>query len=114
MKIKHKIGQKIEFTKDCDFDTGFGNKYTVSKGSKGWVSAFTNPGLLHLENGKEIVLNNDDVEIEGYDSKGLAEFIYKYLKLTFPIDEMLEGYEVKEDNFKDCIGYALHELGFVG
>ena len=54
----------------------------------------------------------DMAEVEGYDSEGLAEYLLQVLKAHFPIDEMLEDYEISERMLLDEIEYAFDDIGF--
>lgn len=108
---KYNIGQQIKFTKDLEVDGLFKN-FTIKEGSKAWVTASKDHPSLHLANGKELLLDKDDVELVGYDAEGLSKFIYRYLRTRIPIDEMIDCYDIKGEDFEEFIVEALEELGF--
>lgn len=108
---KYNIGQRIEFIKDYEVQ-GFLEKHIIKKGTKAWVTASNSHPSFYLQNGKELLLNKDNVELVGYDAEGLAEFIYRFLSRWLPLSDMMEAYDVEEKEFKDYIVEALEELGF--
>lgn len=109
---KYNIGQRIEFIKDYEVQGFLDEKHIIKKGTKAWVTASRNNPSFYLQNGKELLLNKDNVELVGYDAEGLAEFIYRFLSAWLPLSDMMEDYDVEEKDFKDYIIEALEELGF--
>lgn len=109
---KYNIGQQVEFMQDMEVNSGFGDKSTIRKGTKAWVTASKNYPSLYFNGGKEFLLNRDNTELVGYSAKGLAQFIFNYLSIWLPMDDMMEDYEVTEEEFKQKIEEALEELGF--
>ena len=109
-KITYKIGQIL--TSNCDVEvkkTISGEKVTVPKGTKIIIGA--DKLAYHLKNGMIQPLG-ENIEVKGYDTKGLAKFIFSWISRCYPIDEMFEDYEVDEKEFISEIEYALDEIGF--
>lgn len=53
----------------------------------------------------------ENTEVEGYNSYGLTEFLIDRLKRVYPIDDMLDDYQITEDEFKEEIICVFEELG---
>ena len=70
-----------------------------------WIqSASLKKGMIqHFPEGTEIV---------GYDTGGLAEYLYRYLEHIFPIMVIFEEYDFTEEEFISEIERALNEIGF--
>ena len=67
--------------------------------------------FVHYRNGNIRKLG-DNFEVKGYSAKGLAGYMYSILSYRFPIDEMLEDYDLDVGDFKEEIEMALEELVF--
>lgn len=83
-------------------------KVVIPKGNKIIIGA--DKLAHHLRTGMIQPLGT--AEVEGYDSEGLAEYLLHVLKAHFPIDEMLEDYEIAERMLLDEIEYAFDDIGF--
>lgn len=109
-KISYKIGQIL--TLNCDVEAEkvlSGEKVVIPKGSKIIIGA---DKLAHyLKDGMTQPLE-ENIEVKGYNTKGISEFIFSWISSFYPIDEMFEDYEVDEKEFKSEIEYALDEIGF--
>lgn len=109
-KITFKIGQILTFKCDTEVERAIsGEKTIILKGNKIIIGA---DNLAHHLKGEIIQPLGKDIEIKGYDAKGIAEFIFSWVSRFYPIDEMFEDYEVDEKKFKSEIEYALNEIGF--
>ena len=86
----------------------------IKKGTKQFVKAGSFPCVITFS-GKEISLSPEHFEVtNGFAVNGIAEWIYRYLRCDFDIDEMLEaadwdeeGLEKQIEKFKRCIANAL-------
>lgn len=107
--MKYKIGQILTSNQDVEVEkTLSGEKVVIPKGNKIIIGA--DKLAHHLRTGMIQPLGTD--EVEGYDSEGLAEYLLLVLKTHFPIDEMLEDYEISERMLLDKIEYAFDDIGF--
>lgn len=108
MANEYKIGQILTFTQDTELQKVFGDTEIVKKGSRIIIGA--DKLAHHLNNGNIQPLQKDDI-VSGYDADGIAEYITLILKSRFPIKEMLEDYDMSENDFKNEIISALDEIG---
>ena len=65
-----------------------------------------------MENGSTFLLDKDNTELIGFDAEGIAEWIFRHLRNRTHIDDMMEDYDVTEDDIKSIISEALEELEF--
>lgn len=107
--MTYKIGQILTSNQDVEVEKLFGGTVVIPKGNQIIIGA--KGYAYHLRNGMMQPLAEED-KVEGYDTEGIAEFLYRYLRMDFPIDEMLEDYDETADSFKKCISEALDELDF--
>lgn len=108
-KTTYKIGQIL--TSNCDVEVEkalSGDKVVIPKGNKIIIGA--DKLAHHMRNGMIQPLG-ENIEVNGYDSEGIAEFIFSWMSRFYPIDEMFEDYEVDEKEFKSEMEYALEEIG---
>uniref|UniRef100_A0AAU8B745 Uncharacterized protein n=1 Tax=Dulem virus 39 TaxID=3145757 RepID=A0AAU8B745_9CAUD len=106
----YKIGQILTSNQDIEVEKALsGEKVVIPKGNKIIIGA--DNLAHHIRNGMIQPLG-DDAEIKGYDTEGIAEYLYTYLRCHFEIDEMLEGYDDTKERFIDKISFALDEIGF--
>lgn len=104
----YKLGQILVANQDIEVELPLsGKKEIIKKGSKAIVGF---DKRLHHYNGK-IQCFADDIEIDGMCGNGLAEFIFDILKAKFPMKEMMEGYDVTDDEIMEELIYALDEIG---
>ena len=48
--------------------------------------------------------------MKGYDTTGIAEYLYIVLRNHLPIDEFMEGYEITKQEIINEIEWALDEI----
>ena len=107
--MKYKIGQILTSNQDVEVEKALsGEKVVIPKGNKIIIGA--DKLAHHLRTGMIQPLGT--AEVEGDDSEGLAEYLLLVLKAHFPIDEMLEDYEISERMLLDEIEYAFDDIGF--
>lgn len=110
MAITFKIGQIVTANQDIKVEKALsGKEVTIKKGSKAIIGA---DNFAHHLSTDMIQPISKAVKIEGYDTEGLADYLFDYLKYRFPLDEFCENYDVSERSFKDDIVCALEEIGF--
>lgn len=108
--MKYNIGQIIASKEDVEMEKGFlGDKVIIPKGNKIIIGA--DSLSHHIRNGFIQSLSEDST-VEGFSTKGIAEWLYIYLRNHFPIDEMLEDYDETPETLKESIADALEEIGF--
>ena len=106
-KVPHyKVGQILKYTKD-HYLTGFGGRVKIPKGQKVIIGA---DGFAYHTDGSFQPLG--DAIAKGYDTEGLANYIYAKISVYFPLDEMLEENDMAEEDFVDEIACALEAIGF--
>lgn len=111
MKTKYNIGQKITLNKDIELKSPLtGNIKNLKEGTRAWFTASDGNPSLCLEGGKYILLDKDCFQPIGYDTEGLASYLYYYLETCFPIQQMLDEYEVSPKDFEEFIAEGLKEL----
>ena len=108
-KKTHKIGQILTSNCEMEVEKMFGEKVVIPKGNKVIIGA--DNLAHHLRNGMIQPLG-ENIEVEGYDVEGIAEFIFSWISRFYPIDEMFEDYEVDKKEFVSEIECALDEIGF--
>ena len=102
-----KIGQILISNRDTVVERAIsGEKVIIPKGNRIIIGA---DKLAHHRDGTMQPLG--DAEVKGYDTKGLASYLLTSLKDHFPINEMLEGYDIDEKELLDEIEYALEDIG---
>ena len=104
----YKIGEILISTKDQELDTMFGDKVIIPKGSKVIIGA--DRLAHHFRDGKIQPISKDST-VKGYDSKGIAEYLFTFLSCIYPMNDMLDDYDISEDEFKKEIEYRLCEIG---
>lgn len=102
-----KMGTMLIVKADVELKDFLGDKTLVKKGTKIWIGA---DNLAHYQDGTIQHLPKDST-VKGYDTKGITERIFSQLKTDLPLDEICEEYEVKFEDIRDSIEYALEELG---
>lgn len=107
--MKYKIGQILTSTKDVVIEKALSEeKVTIPKGNKIIIGA---DKLAHHIRDGMIQPLADGSEVKGYDSSGLAEYIYICLKARLPIDEWMDDYEISKDDIVEEIECALDDIG---
>lgn len=108
--MEYKVGQILTSKEDVEVEKALsGEKVTIPKGNKIIIGA--DKLAHHIRNGMMQPLPENS-EVKGYDTSGIAEYLYTYLRNRFEIDEMLEGYDDTKERFMEEIEYALEEIGF--
>ena len=108
--MEYKIGQILTSKEDVEVkDVLFDEKTIVPKGNKIIIGA--DKLAHHIRNGMLQLLPKDSVVV-GYDTGGIAEYLYIRLRNRFEVDEMLEGYDSTKEQFMQEIEDALEEIGF--
>lgn len=107
--MEYKIGQILTSNTEIVVEKAlFGDKVTIPKGNKIIIGA---DKLAHHIRDGMIQPLADGLEVKGYDSSGLAEYIFICLKTHLPIDEWIEDYEISKNEIIEEIKYALDEIG---
>lgn len=108
-KKTYKIGQILTSNCEMEVEKMFGEKVVIPKGNKVIIGA---DNLAHHLRNWMIQPLGENIEVEGYDVEGIAEFIFSWISRFYPIDEMFEDYEVDKKEFVSEIECALDEIGF--
>ena len=99
----YKIGQILTSTEDVEIEKALsGEKVKIPKGNKIIIGA--DKFAHHIRNGFIQPLA-EGLTVEGYDTTGIAEYLYIVL-----IDEMMEGYEITKQEIINEIECALDEI----
>lgn len=107
--MEYKIGQILTSNKDIVVEKALsGEKVITPKGNKIIIGA---DKLAHHIRDGMIQPLADGSEVKGYDSSGLAEYIFICLETHFPFEDWLEEYGIPKDDIIKEIGYALDEIG---
>lgn len=107
--MKYKIGQILTSNTDVVVEKALsGEKITIPKRNKIIIGA---DKLAHHIRDGMIQPLADDSKVEGYDSSGIAEYIYICLKAHLPINEWMEDYEISKNAIIEEIECALDEIG---
>ena len=107
VKASHyKVGQILKFTEDC-YLKGLGNRVKIPKGKKVIIGA---DGFAYHTDGLFQPLGG--AVVEGYDTEGLANYIYANMSMHISIDEILEENGITEEDFVDELACALEAIGF--
>lgn len=48
--------------------------------------------------------------VKGYDTEGLAEYLFTCMKSHLPMDDMMYDYDLTEEDIKEVIEEALDEI----
>ena len=108
--MEYKIGQILKPSKDVEVRMALSDDvHTIRKGSVIIIGA---DGMAHHLNTGYIQPISNKSSIKGYDTEGLSEWIYEYLRLSIPLTDMLDDYDVEPSEVKDAIIEALEEAGF--
>lgn len=106
---EYKIGQILTISENVEMKKALSDKPEIVK--KGTEIIIGADGLAHhIFSGNIQPISKDSV-IKGYDSEGIAAYITKILSRKFPLDEMLEDYDINKSDFRDEIEYLLDEIG---
>ena len=107
---EYKIGQILTSKEDVEVEKALsGEKVVIPKGNKIIIGA---DGFAHhIKNGMIQPLQKGS-EVKGYDSNGIAEYLYMALRCCLPLDEMLENFDITERELIEQIEYCLDDIGF--
>lgn len=104
----YKIGQILTSTEEVEIEEALsGEKVKIPKGNKVIIGA--DKLAHHIRNGFIQPLAKGSI-VEGYDTAGIAEYVYITLRNHFPLEEMMEGYEITKQEIINEIEYALDEI----
>ena len=107
--MKYKIGQILTSNAETVVEKVLsGEKVIIPKGNKIIIGA--DKLAHHIRDGMMQPLA-DGSEVKGYDSSGLAEYIYICMKAHLPITEWMEDYEISKNEIVEEIEDALDEIG---
>ena len=107
--MKYKIGQILTSTEEIVVEKALSEeKVTIPKGNRIIIGG---DKLAHHIRDGMIQPLADGSEVKGYDSSGLAEYIYICLKARLPIDEWMDDYEISKDDIVEEIECALDDIG---
>lgn len=108
--MTYKVGQILTSNTDVEVEKAIsGEKVVIPKGNKIIIGA--DKFAHHIRNGMIQPLQKG-TEVKGYDTSGIAEYLYIKLSCMFAIDEMLEEYEQTKDEFINELDYFLSDIGF--
>lgn len=103
----YKIGEILVSERETELETNFGRKDVIPKGNKVIITAH---GLgHHMRNGMKQPLQKDDV-VKGYDTEGLAEYLFTCMKRDLPMEDAMYDYDLTEGDIKEVIEEALDEI----
>lgn len=107
--MTYKVGQILTSKFDVEVEIAItGEKVVIPMGNK--IIIGPDKFAHHIRTGMIQPLG-ENAEIKGYDSRGIAEYLVEKLK-CFPINEMLEDYNIEESELVDEIEYFLDDIGF--
>ena len=107
--MNYKVGQILEANCDTEVEKALsGEKVVIPKGNKIIIGA--DKFAHHLRDGMIQPLQKDAI-VEGYDSEGIAEYLTKKLSAIFPLEEMLEDYDIEKERFEEEIDFLLDDIG---
>lgn len=103
----YKIGEILVLKRETEVETIFGRKEIIPKGNKVIITAHRLGH--HIRNGMKQPLQKDDV-VKGYDTEGLAEYLFTCMKSHLPMDDMMYGYDLTQTDVQEVIEEALDEI----
>lgn len=103
----YKIGEILVSQRETEVETNFGRKEVIPKGNKIIITAHRLGH--HIRNGMKQPLQKEDV-VKGYDTEGLAEYLFTCMKSHLPMDDMMCDYDLTEEDIKEVIEEALDEI----
>lgn len=107
--MKYKIGEILTSNREVVVERALsGDKVVIPEGTKVIIGA--DRMAHHIKNGCIQPLTTG-TEVSGYDSDGIAEFIYLWMSTQLPINEIETDWDLGENTIKDIIAEALEEIG---
>lgn len=104
-----RIGQEIKCVEGFEIECPISlTKMTVRQGDKAYVDSH---GNIHYITGVargKIELAN--LNTKGYDHENIAELLFKMLRREFPIDQMMDDYEIEKNHIVNEIEYLLSDI----
>lgn len=108
--MKYKIGQILISKVDTEIEYELsGETVVIPKGNRVIIGA---DKLAHHFKNHVIQPLQKDAEVDGYDCKGIAEYLYMHMRNHFEIDVMLEDYDDSKERFVEELEHALDDIGF--
>lgn len=108
--MEYKIGQILTSQEEKIVEKALsGEKVTIKKGDKVIIGA---DNMAHHISTGMIQHLGENAEVKGYDTKGLAQYLYSHLCNYCPLKEILDDYGIEENVFEKEIEFALDEIGF--
>lgn len=108
--MSYKIGQILISNQDVEVEIALSEeKVVIPKGNKIIIGA---DGFAHHIRNGMIQPLKEGSEVKGYDTKGIAEYLFIALRYSLGIDDMLEFCDCTKEQFIDEIDYALNDIGF--
>ena len=106
---QYKVGQMLILKEDYIGKLALSDDpFTIPKGTKAFIGA---DSFAHYLDGMIQPLG-DIVLTKGYDTKGIAKWIFEIVRMELPFDEWSDEYDVHESDFVEVVSSALSELGF--
>lgn len=104
----YKIGQILTSKEDIEIEKALsGEKVKIPKGNKVIIGA---DKLAHYIKNGYIQPLAEESTVEGYDTTGIAEYLYIVLRNHLPLNEMMEDYEITKQEVVNEIECALDEI----
>ena len=107
--MKYKIGEILISNREVTVEKCIsGEKVVLPEGNKVIIGA---DRLAHHIKTGAIQTLTTGTEVSGYDSDGIAEFIYLWMSTQLPVNEIETYWDLGENTIKDIIAEALEEIG---
>lgn len=103
----YKIGEILVSQRETEVETIFGRKEIIPKGNK--IIIIAHRLGYHIRNGMKQPLQKDDV-VKGYDTEGLAEYLFTCIQSHLPMDDMMCDYDLTQTDVQEIIEEALDEI----
>lgn len=103
MKV-HKIGQRIKVNNEYVLKPIYRKEVVIKKGTEALINS---NGDLVFNNG---ITENKNLKVNGYDTKSIAEYVYKNVDADFDIGHFLFTEEIDKVEFLESIEFAISKL----
>lgn len=104
-----RVGQILVSKEDHVVETCLGNERKIPAGNKIIIGA--DRLAHHIKTGMVQGLGAE-FKVEGYDTEGIAKYLWLWLNTRFPLADALQGYDLAREDFVGEVEIALDELGF--